>query len=310
MRDRQNTFDTEIYPAGDGTVLVAVRRESPRRTAIFAGSEEGGEWHSVGAMDPVHDLMAAGERWWLRTDEAVHESRDGGRTFTALPLPNWGPYHAMALGGDGPWVASGELVLAHESGAWEVRWALPADAAYEQISQLRSLGDNVLALTNRGRIYRGYVGARNLANYSEGLPPPLTGHAYQTPTLSVVDEWLFTFIGGLYLRRVGEDTWKPVGDEAPPELAGIAVSHSAEWVQAPWSGDVWIGTDGMAVLECGPGRPLRRAWWPPEPGFHEPKGVAPGASAVFVSLRRATSGLCGLAVRDGNRVDPIALPVD
>ena len=127
--------------------------------------------------------------------------------------------------------------------------------------------------------------------------------------MSMIDDWRLAYMGGLYLRRPGDAAWAPLLEgNAPPELAGIAESQSAYWVRSPWDEGVWIGTDGMALLECGPGRPLRRLWRPPEMGLHYSKRLTAGASMVILSFRRATSPLSGVAVRRGGAVEPIALP--
>jgi hypothetical protein len=276
---------------------------------LFEGRESGGDWRAVGAPSPIWTAVATPGAWWLRTEESLHRTGDRGASFAAcaLPAPSNGP---VVLGPARPWVAAGDRIVTREGDAWVTLWVLPAGRGDERIADLRLAGDEIFAATNRRRIYRGRAGQRQLEDYSQGLPPPLAdGGGSETPTMSMIDDWQLAFTGGLYLRRPGDPAWAPLLEPtAPPELAGVAASQSADWVRSPWDEGVWIGTDGMALLECGPRRPLRRRWRPPEIGLHMAKGLTAGASTVILSLRRATGALSGVAVRQGGAVEPIALP--
>jgi hypothetical protein len=278
-------------------------------TVVFAGPERsaGGDWGARIAPGPVLGLAARDGRAWLLTGHAAYETRDVGLRFVALAPPGES-MSVLAAANDGPLVAPGSQVLALEGGAWVVRWEMQSALEGETICGLVPLDGGVLALTNRRRVLRGTAGDRSLRDDSEGLPSPLAGGAYQTPNVHVVDEWHFAYVGGLYLRRAGEARWARAADRAPPELAGIVASQSAEWVRSPWARDVWIGHDGTQIFASGPGRPLAPLWRAPAGAPHTPKRLVAGANAVVLSLRRATPALSGLAIADG-RMDAIRLPV-
>jgi hypothetical protein len=248
-------------------LLALTRREAPRRTTLFVGSEDTSDWHAVAAPNPVHALAAEGERWWLCTEDALHASGDRGRTFESLPLPEPWPYHTMAIGPRGPWIGANDRVLGLEAGAWSAEWTLPPAAQGLQIGDLVAMGDEFLALTTGGRIFLGRPGQGALESYSDGLPPltpPMRGAA----TVSVVDEWLFAFWGELFWRRRDDAAWRAARQGAPQELQGVVQSGSADWKRTPWDAGTWIGQDGLSLLESGPGKPLVRRWQSPQRGLH------------------------------------------
>ncbi len=290
-------------------MLGFARREGPcLSTVLFAGREQAGEWRARIAPGPVRHLAACGARAWLLVGGAVYETCDAGLTFTTFSLPSR-PHSVLAAASDGPWVASDAQVLAREGDAWSVRWEIPALLPEEAISRLVPSGREVFVLTNRLRVLRGAADDRSLRDYGEGLPAPLSGGTYATVNLQVLDDWRLAYAGGLYLRHADDARWTPATDREAPDLAGVMDSQSADWVLAPWSKDIWIGHDASQIFASGPGRPLSRLWRLPVGAPQTLKRLVTGRETVFVSLRRATSALSGLAITEGG-VEELALPVD
>ncbi|HEY2514341.1 MAG TPA: hypothetical protein VGI39_25920 [Polyangiaceae bacterium] len=301
-------FETDYACPGDSTALALIRREGRgAQTQLFAGFERSDRWSSPAMPAPVRQIVARGGRSWWLTPAAVHESRDGGLTSQEMPLPN-GAQAVLAAGEDGPLVAVGAQVLAHEGDVWGAFWELPAPLVDEKVSALIAMGREVLVMTNRLRIFRGAGGDRSLRDFSAGLPPPLSGGAYQTLNVRRLGDWYLGYAGRLYLRHAEDSSWKPADASAPNELRGVVESHSPDWVAAPWARAVWIGHDGTKLLTSGPGLSLESLWSPPTGAPQIVKRLVAGKETVMASFRRATRDLSGVTITQGI-AEAVRLPV-
>jgi hypothetical protein len=296
-------FETDIRPVGDAVLLCTRREGLSSETALFVTDDSGGPCVSLNGPARIHALAGRPGRWVALTGDALGETRDQGRTWVSKPLPALPPpalYADVTLAGDRAWVAGGERVVVEEDGGWRVAWHLPR-AGRELLVEVLPLGpDEVLVLSNSGRVHRGRPSSPSLDDWSQGLPAIPTGGG--APTMARVGETYVAALGDLYARRDGDPSWVRLDESAGPDgswrdtLLWLAPTGIAAWVASPWELGAFYGTDSRTVFLGGPGRPVQPVWQRPD-GRPVVRRLDADRDAVFVSFRRTTPALAGAVIR-------------
>lgn len=294
-------FESFFVPAAGETVLLLARHSGTGSvTRLYRSDDAGTTFTPIDAPERIHIVLARPDRWLAVTGHMLHESRDGGARWTAIPLPGDRVGDAAILVGEETWISARNHVIAVTASTPVLKWQLP-QAGPELIADLFPIGtDEVLVTTNRMRIYRGHAGEPLLEDWSQGFPPLLAGSG--SPTISRVGDTWLAFHGGLYARREADAAWALLPpDEAPDgswrdALRWLAPTESAQWEPLPWAPGEWAGTDSAALFIAGPARPISRLWRRPVGGATITH-LRAGTTAIYASQNSATVTATGVALR-------------